>query len=497
MLSKNTLIFLSEHIRMLSPWLNKMGQATISIPNEDNPSLRNHVQIKSGAFKEWFHQRALLAGGPLLPTEAITYVVDRLSNKAEIAGTKETGVRIIRRTKVAYLDLMQGNGSVVEIDADGWRIIPCPIDVRFTTNLGARALPTPTLPGSLSSITDLKEFVNLSGPEDFHLVVAWLMGCFMGSEVPILVMNGQHNSGKSTNTNIIRSVVDPVEGFDLMTKPTTERDLISDVACHFVMAYDNITRIEEWMSNILCCLSTGGSFGGRRLYTDFASTRFQATRPVILNGIPEFVKLDDLKRRMFHIHVPPMLSGQRAKEMIYEGFAEAHSHILGCLLDGVVKAFQERTKEGPTLKKALPLRDPIVWANSASETLGLGKDAIINTICEGHVGNLSESFDNNFVGQAVMAFMKDKNEWTGKSRDLLKELFLHAPVNAGKDNWPQHPNGLTFNLERSAESLRHQGLFYDRVRKGSKGYVAILRWIEEPGIELPSSDDITQKDLRV
>jgi len=426
----------------------------------------------------------------------MSFAVKALEDRAEKNGEKEAAVRILRRNNVAYLDLNNAEREVVEIDAEGWRIIKCPFDVRFIRNPNAAPLPRPIPPGGNYNITDLKRFVNISSNEDFYLIIAWVMGCFMGYEVPILVMNGQQNSGKSTNTNVIRGLLDPMRGLDLLTKPSNDRDMVSDIATRFVLAYDNLSRIEEWLSNALCNLSTGGTFGGRRLYSDNESARFSAVRPVILNGIPEFAKLDDLKRRMFHIYIPPVTSGQRDKLSIYEEFAQAHPSLLAIILDGVVEAFKVRARGSTPLNEPLPLRDPVVWANSACEALGLPKNAIIQAVRDGHSSSLEESFDDSYVARGVHDFMKDKKQWRGHSSELLKALWIYQPKERGRETfWPSGPRAMTTTLMKIAPALRKMGIIIDKVRSNGARLIQIT-WAPEIGVELTSEDEITQKDLR-
>ena len=62
------------------------------------------------------------------------------------------------------------------------------------------------------------------------------------------------------------------------------------------MAYDNITSLPGWLSNGLCGLSTGTGFSIRSLGTDDEETIFVAQRPIIIDGINDFVDKGRLGR---------------------------------------------------------------------------------------------------------------------------------------------------------------------------------------------------------
>jgi hypothetical protein len=56
-----------------------------------------------------------------------------------------------------------------------------------------------------------------------------------------------------------------------------------------VVAFDNLSGLPSWLSDALCRLASGGSFPLRQLFTDENEILFQATRPVIFNGIEDVV----------------------------------------------------------------------------------------------------------------------------------------------------------------------------------------------------------------
>ena len=53
----------------------------------------------------------------------------------------------------------------------------------------------------------------------------------------------------------------------------------------WTVAFDNLSGLPPWLSDSLCTLATGGGFSTRELYTDGDEKLFEATRPIIINGI--------------------------------------------------------------------------------------------------------------------------------------------------------------------------------------------------------------------
>jgi hypothetical protein len=66
-----------------------------------------------------------------------------------------------------------------------------------------------------------------------------------------------------------------------------ERDLVIAATNSWCVAFDNISTLQPWLSDAMCRLSTGGGFSARELYTDSDEVLFDATRPLILNGIAD------------------------------------------------------------------------------------------------------------------------------------------------------------------------------------------------------------------
>jgi hypothetical protein len=68
----------------------------------------------------------------------------------------------------------------------------------------------------------------------------------------------------------------------------------------YLLAFDNLSGLPPWLSDALCRLATGGSFAVRQLYTDDEEVLFEASRPILLNGIEDARGVSDSVRHFLY-----------------------------------------------------------------------------------------------------------------------------------------------------------------------------------------------------
>ena len=89
-------------------------------------------------------------------------------------------------------------------------------------------------------------------------------------------------------TEVLRRLIDPNSAM-LRAEPRDVRDVMIAATNSWLLAIDNISDLQPWLSDCLCRLSTGGGFSTRELYTDMDQF------------IPE---LDFHEPRPWHEHLP-------------------------------------------------------------------------------------------------------------------------------------------------------------------------------------------------
>jgi len=110
--------------------------------------------------------------------------------------------------------------------------------VKFRRTPGMAALSTPVRGGTLN---ELRPLLNVRNEEHFLLVLAWLAASLRPiGPYPILVVEGNHGSAKSSASRLIRSLIDPNTAPSRST-PKNERDLMIAASNSWCLDFDNIS----------------------------------------------------------------------------------------------------------------------------------------------------------------------------------------------------------------------------------------------------------------
>src|SRR6266568_3455171 len=88
----------------------------------------------------------------------------------------------------------------------------------------------------------------------------------------------------------------------------------------WVISFDNLSGIQQWLSDALCRLSTGGGFATRELHTDNEEILFDATRPIILNGIDDIAGNADLADWSVIVTLPQVAEEDRIPDKMFWRF---------------------------------------------------------------------------------------------------------------------------------------------------------------------------------
>lgn len=300
-------------------------------------------RLDSSGFREWLIQEYLLDHDEPPSERAIKRVVSVLNDIAQ--WNSDTPGFFIRvghdgdddgNVSTYFLDLGDASGRAIQIRADGWTAVDR-AGVQFRRPRGQRPLPIPSHGGSIDL---LRPYVNLDNG-DFRVLIAWLIAAIRPfGPYPVLALSGDTGTAKSTLTAVLRLLIDP-QDCPLWGRLHNTRDLIAIAVNGWLLAFDHLSVLPNWMAERLCQLGSGTALTARPAFSTNEWSVSHPQRPVVLNGIEDVVRHGDLIEQTVFLHLPPICdTHRRTEEEFWTSFHADYPRILGGLLDAVVAAWE-------------------------------------------------------------------------------------------------------------------------------------------------------------
>jgi hypothetical protein len=350
-----------------------------------------------------------------------------------------------------YIDLCDQNWQAIRITGAGWQVVQSP-PVRFRRTRGMLPLP---FPERGTSIDTLRPFLNVTDA-DFTLVVAFILAALRDrGPYPILVLNGEQGTAKSTAARIVRSFIDP-SSVPLSTLPPSSRDLFVAANNSHVLSFENVSKLSSGLSDNLCRLATGGGYRIRKLYENADETLFDATRPIVLNGISNFITRGDLQDRSLVLPLEP-IKNRITEHELYADFERQRAGIFGALLDMLVRGVRQ-------LPETRLVGAPRM-ADFATLAVACGLDGFEGAYAANRQNAVATMLEHDALAQALRATVQD--EWVGTATELLDLLGPATGIANAK--------GLSEALARLAPMLRSVGINIIHERTADRRLIRINR----------------------
>lgn len=448
-------------------WRDADGTAYASIPR--NGTVQRH-KVRSHGFNQFVRLTYGDANSVISETTGkprVGAISDTALNEAlgafEAMTLRETPrtpeLRVLAHDGGIIIDLGDENWTCAVVTASGWKI-KTGLDVPLIRSGAMRALPVPK--PEPDALVKLRKLINLGNDDaagrGFKLLVGFLLAAlYPFGPYPLLAIDGEQGSGKSTITRMIRRLVDPHHG-ETRAAPKCEDDLIIAAMNGRVLSVDNLSYIDNDTADSLCRLATGGAFGKRKLYSDGEEHLVSIARPVLLNGITSLLARADLADRAIAVTLLTITEDQRRPESaIWKEFEAAQPGILALLLDGLSTALRRL----PDLNVArLPrMADFARLICAAAPAFGWTEADMIHALDQNGAAVVTTALDSDPIAAAVEAICPAIGELRLSPKGLLDRINQEVPVEAQKDRtWPKDACRLSMRLRRLAPALRKSGV---------------------------------------
>ncbi len=446
-------------------WHTPDNEAWVTLPVADH---HEHWSLKSQATQRWIARRYYEQIQAVPTARELHALLGLLEGHALFDGAKHTVfTRLAEHNGTIYLDLCNERWEAVEITTTGWEVVSTP-PVKFRRSNGMLPLPYPERGGSMN---ELRPFVNVppdmngTPAVDWVLLVAWLLASLRPrGPYPVLELNGEQGSAKSTLARVLRSLVDPSSAL-LRTMPRNERDLMISAEAEWIMAYDNLSCLPQWLSDAFCRLATGGGFATRKLFSDNRQILFDAQRPILLTGIEDVAINGDLLDRTLPLVLPAIPDDRRQSESAFwEAFEATRPRILGALLEVVARTLRKPLRI--SAQELLRMADFAEWVIAAESELGWKAGTFMAAYSARRAQTNEVALDGSPVAGAVQALV-GRGAWEGTASDLLTTIgTLVSDRDTRLKTWPKSPLALSNALRRLTPNLRLTGVLVSFSRTG-------------------------------
>ena len=412
---------------------------------------RENWPIRTKGFRRWLLQRYWEEKQKAPGAQALQDALGVLEAKAHFEGQAQPiYTRLGEYDGDIYLDLCNDTWEAIRITPGGEQIVKN-LPVRFRRSKGMLPLPRPLESGNLG---ELRQFVNIGTDTDWCLLVAWLVAAIRPTgPYPVLVLQGEQGSAKSTTAKVLRALIDPNVA-PLRTAPREERDMAIAANNSWVLSFDNLSNVPAWLSDALCRVATGGGFATRTLYANDEETIFTFTRPIILNGIDEIIYRHDLLDRSIVVNLPTIPDNKRKPEdEFWEEFHKARSRILGALLNAAATGLKNIDKV--ELEELPRMADFAKWVTAAEPALPWEPGAFMEAYSGKRTEAVELALEGDAVAVAVQALIANRGTWEGTATELLGALLEYVPETTQRTRaWPKTARTVANRLRRAATFLR-------------------------------------------
>jgi len=436
------------------------------------------LKVHSQPFSEWLTHYYYIKYNQVPKAQTVRDVMGMLGAKAQL-GSPELPIhlRVAKQNDdTIFIDLGCSAWDVIKVKPSGWQILPSTKSpVKFWRSPGMLPLTRPSEENI--NVSALREFLNFRTEEDWYLLVAWLLSALRPiGPYPILVLQGEQGSAKSTTAKVLSALVDPSTP-QLRIQPNDVRDLAIAASNTWVLTLDNISRIPSWLSDVLCSIATEAGYVTRKLYSDDEEMRFVFTRPIIINSIDMVVKKHDLLDRSIVITLPSIPeSNRRSERDFWIAFEQAKPEIFAGLLNAITAGLYHI--ENVEIDGLPRMAEFAEWVSACEPALPWQKGEFMKAYAKNRKEAVEVALESDVVVEAIKELLEQKSEWEGTTTELLNVLEDYTPEQTVKEkSWPKTVNLLGRRLRLSESFLRQVGIKVEfaRVKSGQKRTIKISR----------------------
>jgi hypothetical protein len=501
------------------------GQPHAIIKLGDASSNNNHhfEIISMDKRKFAYHLRMLLKHNTelrIVSNDSLEKAIETLKADAIIDGrTIPLHLRVAwkKKNEVIYYDPTDENWSCIAIERDTgtWRLLSAgsltgyPIselrnpdsELKEQPILFSRYSQTPqVLPDRNYPPDIMQQFIdrctNIRDPKDQLLFKAYLITLFIPDIAHvILLLKGVKGAAKSIVETQVKRIIDPSQ-IELLILNNDKKEFVIQLSRSYYNAYDNVIKIPQWLSSIICAATTGAGFIMRTLYTTADETALKFKRCFALSSIGASLTEDDALERSMSLKSPKIeKQNRKLEENILAEFDSLLPQLLGYIFDTVAKTMQIKNQleqSGELDGKLERIADFSFWSEAAARAMGYKPMEFLDAYSENLRNQSREAVNFNALADIMRIICQNESankpeveytlpELLAKVRQTGFEIGIEIDKYTTKFAWAKTPQSLSEELMRLAGVIEDSygykiERYLDTVgRKGRKKNNSVIR----------------------
>jgi len=434
---------------------DQQGNSFIVLPIDQHLEV---CQTSSSRFRNWLAREYRKKFKSPPTNDALKQARIQAEARCEDSRRVELYNRVGWHEGAIYYDLTTHDRKGVRIDKEGWQVVSLPSVFKRYNHQDEQVIPVPGYDPK-----KVLEFCNI-GKDDHCLFMAVLASFFI-PDIPhvIQVQVGEQGTGKSNNSRLIKSLCDPSKVMLISSpKDLEQAQMIADK--HWLITFDNLSKIPGWFSDFLCRGVTGEGDIKRSLYTNDDEFIRSYRRCFVLNGIGNTLWRPDLLDRAILFDIPILRNTRPETEMNRE-WKNALPGVIGGFFTAISGAMNTVNKVAG--HERFRMADFAQWGAALADELGYTKEEFFIKYRESVDHKWKDTVEESTLAQRILDFLRSNgNEWHGSSVELLEEI---KHDNNHDKAIPSHARLLSQELTRIAPMMRRVGISIIKQEKREAG----------------------------
>jgi hypothetical protein len=474
----------------------------------------SHVEVISMESKKFtYHLRTLLKRNTeqrIISNDSLEKAVETLKAEAMVDGrTIPLHLRVAwkKKNEVIYYDRTDESWSCIAIERDTgtWCELPAgsltgyPIaDLRNPTsklterpvlftryNQAPQVIPDRNYPPDI-----MQQFVdrctNIKDPKDQLLFKSYIITLFIPEIAHvILLLRGVKGAAKSIIETMVKRIIDPSQ-IELLILNKNRKEFVINLAHNYYNAYDNVRKIPQWLSSVICAATTGAGFSIRTLYTTSDETHLKFKRCFALSSIGASLTEDDALERSISLKHPKIERQSRKMEQkIFADFDSMLSRLLGYILDTLAKAMQikDQLEQSHELDGNLErMADFCMWGEAAARAIGYKPMEFLDAYRENLKNQSRDAVNFNALADIIRTICDEELANSHVVEYTLPDLLAKVRETGYEMGIEIDRYGTKFAWAKTPQSLSEELMHLTGVVEDSYGY-KIERYIDTVGIK--------------